>query len=37
MHAILQTLIDRGWVSRDPVDKTFSLGPVLAEVAAGQT
>ncbi|HEY1840633.1 MAG TPA: helix-turn-helix domain-containing protein [Mycobacterium sp.] len=32
-HAILTTLCDRGWVSRDPVDKTFSLGPALAVVA----
>lgn len=33
-HAILKTLSDRGWASRDPVDKTFSLGPALAVVAA---
>jgi DNA-binding IclR family transcriptional regulator len=33
VHAILKTLWDRGWVSRDPVDKTFSLGPALAAVA----
>ena len=26
-HAILTTLCARGWASRDPVDKTFSLGP----------
>ena len=32
-HAILTTLGDRGWVSRDPVDKTYSLGPALAVVA----
>jgi DNA-binding IclR family transcriptional regulator len=32
-HAILTTLCDRGWASRDPVDKTFSLGPALAAVA----
>jgi DNA-binding IclR family transcriptional regulator len=32
-HAILTTLCDRGWASRDPVDKTFSLGPALAVVA----
>jgi DNA-binding IclR family transcriptional regulator len=32
-HAILSTLCDRGWVSRDPVDKTYSLGPALAVVA----
>ena len=33
-HAILTTLCDRGWATRDPVDKTFSLGPALAVVAA---
>jgi DNA-binding IclR family transcriptional regulator len=33
-HAILTTLCDRGWASRDPIDKTFSLGPALAVVAA---
>ncbi len=33
-HAILRTLDDRGWVSRNPVDKTFSLGPALAGLAA---
>jgi DNA-binding IclR family transcriptional regulator len=33
-HAILTTLCDRGWASRDPVDKTFSLGPAMAVVAA---
>ena len=33
-HAILRTLDDRGWVRRDPVDKTFSLGPALAALAA---
>jgi DNA-binding IclR family transcriptional regulator len=33
-HAILTTLCDRGWASRDPVDKTFALGPALAAVAA---
>jgi DNA-binding IclR family transcriptional regulator len=31
-HAILATLSERGWVSRDPVTKTFSLGPALAAV-----
>jgi len=35
-HAILKTLSDRGWVTRDPVAKTFSLGPALA-VVAGRT
>ncbi|WP_280472797.1 helix-turn-helix domain-containing protein [Nocardia asiatica] len=33
-HAILKTLCDRGWVSRDPATKTFALGPGLAPVAA---
>jgi DNA-binding IclR family transcriptional regulator len=33
-HAILTTLCERGWVNRDPIDKTFSLGPALAAVAA---
>jgi DNA-binding IclR family transcriptional regulator len=32
-HAILKTLCDRSWASRDPVDKTFSLGPALAITA----
>jgi DNA-binding IclR family transcriptional regulator len=32
-HAILATLCDRGWVSRDPVDRTYGLGPALAIVA----
>lgn len=34
VHAILKTLCDRGWASRDPVAKTFTLGPALAVVAA---
>ena len=33
-HAILKTLCDRGWASRDPAAKTFTLGPALAVVAA---
>ncbi|OBI93815.1 helix-turn-helix domain-containing protein [Mycobacterium asiaticum] len=33
-HAILKTLCDRGWASRDPVAKTFALGPALSLVAA---
>lgn len=33
-HAILKTLCDRGWLVRDPADKTFALGPGLAVVAA---
>lgn len=32
-HAILKTLTDRGWVNRDPVTKTFSLGPALSVIA----
>lgn len=34
-HAILKTLSDRGWVTRDPVTKAFRLGPALALVASG--
>ncbi|MFP1153708.1 IclR family transcriptional regulator [Mycobacterium sherrisii] len=34
VHAILKTLCDRGWASRDPITKTFSLGPAFAVVAA---
>lgn len=34
-HAILKTLTDRGWVTRDPSTKAFTLGPALAAVAAG--
>jgi DNA-binding IclR family transcriptional regulator len=33
-HAILRTLAERGWVSRNPIDKTFAIGPALAELAA---
>lgn len=33
-HSILKTLCDRGWLIRDPADKTFALGPALAVVAA---
>jgi DNA-binding IclR family transcriptional regulator len=33
-HTILKTLADRGWITRDPVTKTFGLGPALAVVAA---
>ncbi len=33
-HAILAVLVARGWVSRDPVDRTFSLGPALGVTAA---
>jgi DNA-binding IclR family transcriptional regulator len=32
-HAILTTLCDRGWLTRDPADKMFSLGPALSLVA----
>lgn len=33
-HAILRTLCDRGWAVRIPTDKTFVLGPALAQAAA---
>ena len=33
-HAILKTLVDRGWATRDAATKTFSLGPALSLVAA---
>lgn len=33
-HAILKTLSDRGWVSRDPGSKAFALGPALNLVAS---
>jgi DNA-binding IclR family transcriptional regulator len=33
-HTILKTLVDRGWVSRDPGDKTFTLGPAIAAIGA---
>jgi DNA-binding IclR family transcriptional regulator len=33
-HSILKTLCDRSWASRDPVDKSFSVGPALAMIAA---
>jgi len=33
-HAILKTLSDRGWIQRDPVTKTFSLGPALSLIGA---
>jgi DNA-binding IclR family transcriptional regulator len=35
VHAILKTLSDRGWVSRDPATKAFTLGPALTLVASG--
>ena len=34
-HAIVSALCERGWASRDPVDKTLSLGPALELAAAG--
>lgn len=34
-HAILKTLSDRGWVTRDQVSKAFTLGPALTLVASG--
>lgn len=33
-HAILSTLTNRGWVTRDPTEKTFGLGPALSLIAA---
>ena len=33
-HSILTTLCDRGWASRDPTDKTFSIGTELGIAAA---
>lgn len=33
-HSILKTLVDRGWVSRNPDDKTFTLGPAAAAFGA---
>jgi len=33
-HAILKTLSDRGWVTRDPTTKAFSPGPALTVMAA---
>ena len=33
-HAILKTLSDRGWVTRDPITKSFELGPMLSLIAA---
>jgi DNA-binding IclR family transcriptional regulator len=33
-HAILTTLTARGWISRDPEAKTFSLGPAVSLVAS---
>ena len=32
-HSILKTLCDKGWATRDPVDKSFSPGPALAAIA----
>ncbi len=33
-HSILKTLTDRGWVTRDPATKLFSLGPAATLIAA---
>ena len=33
-HSILKTLSDRGWVTRDPMTKTFALGPAMSLLAA---
>ena len=35
-HSILKTLSDRGWVTRDPMTKTFALGPAHV-IARGTT
>jgi DNA-binding IclR family transcriptional regulator len=32
-HSILKTLCDKGWATRDPVDKSFSFGPAVAAIA----
>jgi DNA-binding IclR family transcriptional regulator len=32
-HTILKELVDTGWVTRDPVDKTFSVGAALVRLA----
>jgi DNA-binding IclR family transcriptional regulator len=32
-HTILKALADTGWVTRDPVDKTFSVGGALVRLA----
>jgi DNA-binding IclR family transcriptional regulator len=32
-HTILKELVETGWVTRDPVDKTFSLGGALVRLA----
>jgi DNA-binding IclR family transcriptional regulator len=32
-HAVLDTLVQRGWVQRSEVDKTYTVGPYLAVVA----
>ncbi|OAN36843.1 helix-turn-helix domain-containing protein [Mycolicibacterium iranicum] len=34
VHAILKTLTDRGWVTRDPTTKSFELGPMVSLIAA---
>ena len=33
-HSILKTLSDRGWITRDPMTKTFTLGPEISLLAA---
>jgi DNA-binding IclR family transcriptional regulator len=35
-HNILSTLTERGWVQRDVIDKTFTVGPAL-DIAAAKT
>ena len=32
-HTILKALVETGWVTRDPVDKTFSIGGALVRLA----
>ncbi len=32
-HMIMKELVAAGWVTRDPVDKTFSVGGALARLA----
>lgn len=36
-HAIMTTLCSRGWAARDPVHRTFTLGPALKAAAAQAT
>lgn len=36
-HAIMTTLCERGWATRDPIDRTFAIGPGLDIAARGVT